>query len=237
MEDILEWLRARLRDVLQRLRDVLRPWFPPNIGRDPTQDERERHEAVFPRMKGARYKITGERDEFYNCWSYAVFCTACRQAYEPSHIYTQEKNAELERTLRDNGWTPSADCRRKKGVRKLALYCDMANPREREIIHAAKELVASDWWESKDGAAERFIHPTPESILPPEGQQYSGKFNYLCGCWEKPLTTIRDETRRLIEELDRRIRDNPSEKNKRCKEEAERLVTEIDERLRKEAGS
>jgi hypothetical protein len=177
----------------------------PKTGSPPTAEEKADLTGVFPKLKGQPFTITDRSDRkgAYNCWSYAVGCTRFLPSYEPP-FHNPERARALEKSLADNGWQPAADCKRKKGFRKLALYCSNVPKRGRsdtdlsghDILHAAKELIATTWWESKDGEKYRFTHPTPESI---EG----GKFDHLCGCYEKPLEKVLEDAKSLVQKIKR----------------------------------
>lgn len=153
-----------------------------------------------PKLEGTRWRITDRTlGEKYNCFGYAL-CSRFHGWVDPVSIWPfAERMAKIDAYLVRKGWTKSADCTPKKGVRKLAVYCaserDDATGRDVSVpTHVAKQ-IEGDWWESKLGSLYRILHPGAD------GAERPG-LGTVCGCYEKTLAVLRAEAILLKREIE-----------------------------------
>ena len=149
-----------------------------------------------PKLRDKPWRVT-DRDigEDYNCFGYAL-CSRYYGWEDPVSAHpASEQMDRMDGFVTRRGWTRSADCKPKRGFRKIAVYCKKETGDVEVPTHVAKQIV-DDWWESKLGLLYRFMHPGADGA---ERESY-GK---PCRCYEKSLAVLLAEARALRDEIDR----------------------------------
>lgn len=130
-----------------------------------------RLEALFPRLRGAHYEVTGPPDPTYNCLAWAAGVSDAwwwpsgdsAQAYWPSGVPREETLAATRAVFADLGYAQCEHDRAEAGYEKVAFFANSAGV----PTHAARQL-ASGRWTSKLGQLERIEH----ELRDVEGDEY-----------------------------------------------------------------
>ena len=117
--------------------------------------------ALFPKLKGAPFRVTSDRDHGYNCIASAAGLTHQRwwplenpdEAYWPAAVPRATTLAAFQAAFATLGYAVCENEASEDGVEKIALFADStAVPR-----HAARQLP-NGRWTSKLGKAEDIEH-------------------------------------------------------------------------------
>lgn len=123
-------------------------------------------EALFPRLRGAGYRITSDRDVAYNCVAY---CAPDQDRWwdpnRPDGFWPDdvERNDTIDGFIamfRGQGFVECANDAVEPGYEKIALY---GNDR-RDFGHVARQLP-SGAWTSKLGELEDIEHQTLDAVV------------------------------------------------------------------------
>jgi hypothetical protein len=148
-------------------------------------------------LGGKHWRITDTAEgDFYNCLGFAM-CSAAfgyrELPREPSDgMVNSQTIAKADKYFQALGWTISDDCRPKKGVRKVVVYCtpgsnQRADPGD-DVVHFAKQY-RDDWWEGKMGCAAEGGTEPPRILYPGVGSiDYGG--GVPCRCYEMGLARL-----------------------------------------------
>jgi hypothetical protein len=117
--------------------------------------------AMFPRLAGASFRVTSERDEAYNCIAWAAGVTHQRwwplenpnEAYWPEGVIRARSVEAFHAAFASLGYFPCSGDAIEPGFEKIALFADA----EGLPTHAARQL-ANGRWTSKLGKAEDIEH-------------------------------------------------------------------------------
>ena len=181
----------------------------PTKGRAPTDQEKNGYGL------GERpWRVTDDgKGSFYNCLGFAM-CSAAfgyrELPRDPSDgMVNAPTMAKADKYFQDLGWTISADCRPKKGVRKVVVYCTPgANSRvdpDDWAVHFAKQY-RDDWWEGKMGCS--MTGEQPPRILYPGVGSIAYQNGVPCRCYEMGLARLVQYMRTRVVPLIDQQRDN-----------------------------
>jgi hypothetical protein len=148
-------------------------------------------------LGGKHWRITDTAEgDFYNCLGFAMCSAAFGYRELPRDpgegMVNAPTMAKSDRFFRDLGWTVSDDCRPKKGVRKVVVYCTPgANGRVDPgdwVVHYAKQY-RDDWWEGKMGCAAAGGAEPPRILYPGVGS-IDYQEGVPCRCYEMGLARL-----------------------------------------------
>jgi hypothetical protein len=118
-------------------------------------------EQLFPKLRGAQYRITSPADGEYNCVAWAVDVTHAwwwpvgihPDIYWPADVLREETLAAFQSLFSKFGYALCAGAELEKGFEKVALFGDTQGV----PTHVARQLP-SGRWTSKLGHAEDIEH-------------------------------------------------------------------------------
>ena len=194
------------------------------------------------------WRITDDgKGSFYNCLGFAM-CSAVfgyrELPREPADgMVNTQTIAKSDQYFQNLGWTISADCTPRPGVRKVVVYCTVGSngrvdPSD-EVVHFAKQY-RDDWWEGKMGCAVEIGSEQPPRILYPGVGAIDYNGGVPCRCYEMGLARLVAYIKtRVLPEIQRQ-RDNlkPLANSDphldRAEQEAKERIQELEDAMKTE---